>query len=518
MEFRTVLVFLIACCATDAARILGIFPYQGRSHNIMFEPLMVGLARAGHTVDVVSHFPPKESVSGFNHISLKGSLHFYVNNITVSFTQEVKGVHNVIRFISGREPSDLCNLMRLPQLQNILNTKTKYDVMVTEVFGTNCYLAVAHKLQIPVVGVTTGVMYSWGYSPFFGDGNPSFIPSQLGSFTNEMSFLERVENTIIHFYSIFLFNYYERTVSDPLARQYVEDMPPLTDLYNNMSLMLVNSHPSIHGVRPGSPAIVEVAGLHVDETQVLSKELEEFLNSSKDGVVYFSMGTMVRSDTFSSDRISAIYESFSELPNYNVLWKGNADHLPKPFPPNVKVVSWAPQYAVLRHPKVKAFITHGGLMGTEEAIHAGVPMIGIPFAADQTFNVAGYAHRGFAIHLDYKDLNKATFSKALSEVLTNPKYQSNAAYFSRLFKDRPRSPLDEAVFWIEYIVRNGGEPLKSSALHLNWFQYYLIDVILFLLTAAAFVVIVLFLLIRKVLGIFIGTTKPSTRQRKQKTK
>ncbi|XP_046427724.1 UDP-glucosyltransferase 2-like isoform X1 [Neodiprion fabricii] len=516
MALRTLFVIIMTVCLTDGARILGIFPYQGKSHNVMFEPLMIGLAKAGHTVDLVSHFPLKKPVPGLNHISLKGSLHFYVNNVTASSARGYNGIYGMVHSVSVKSALDLCNLMRLPQLQNIINTDTKYDIMVTQVFGSNCYLAVAHKLKIPVVGVVTSVIYPWSYGPFFGDANPSFIPSQLGTFTNEMSFVERVQNTIEHYYAKFLFHYYDRTVSDPLAKKYFDDLPLLNDLYNNMSLLLVNSHLSIHGVRPRNPAIVEVGGLHIDTTQVLSEELEKYLNSSKDGVVYFCMGTMVRSDTFAQEKILAIYESFSALSNYNILWKSNAEDLPKPFPSNVKVIPWAPQYAVLNHPKVKAFVTHGGLMGTLEAVHAGVPMIGIPFFGDQAFNVLGYVHRGFAVHIDYDDINQLTFSKALNEVLTNPMYQSNAARYSRLFKDRPLSPLDEAVFWIEYIIRNGGEPLRSSALHLYWFQYYLIDVILFLLAVPTLFLLSLFHVLKRVLRTNKGT-KTRTIQKKKKT-
>ncbi|XP_046620203.1 UDP-glucosyltransferase 2-like [Neodiprion virginianus] len=499
MDFRTIFLFLVAGYVADCSRILAIFPYQGRSHNIMFEPLMIGLARAGHTVDVVSHFPLEKQVAGFNHISLKGTLHFYVNNITASLARKQNGVYQTLKFLSHQEPESLCSLMRLPQLQNVINSDTKYDIFITEILGSNCYLAVAHKMKIPFVGIVTNVMYSWAIDPVFGDANPSFIPSQLSTFTNKMSFFERVENLMIHVYSKFLFSYFDKTVSDPLTKTYFEDVPPLNDIYNNMSLVLANSHFSIHGVRPGNSAIVEVAGLHIDETQVLSEELETYLNSSKDGVVYFSMGTMVRSDTFPVERILAMYESFSELKNYKVLWKGNLEDMPKPLPSNVKIVPWAPQYAVLRHPKVKAFVTHGGLMGTQEAIHAGVPMIGIPFFSDQTFNIMGYVQRGFAVHLDYDDISKASFSKALTEVLSDPKYQSNAARYSRLFRDRPLSPMDEAIFWIEYVIRNGGEPLRSSGRHLNWFQYYLIDVGLFLLFITVLVITVAFTFVKKVL-------------------
>ncbi|XP_046482544.1 UDP-glucosyltransferase 2-like isoform X2 [Neodiprion pinetum] len=515
METRAILVFLAACYVTNGARIIGVFPYQGRSHNIMFEPLMIGLARAGHTIDMISHFPPAEPVPGYNHINLKGSLPTYVNNVTASHARKVTTVGYGIGRLCGLISKQLCSLFETPQVQNILNTDVKYDLMVTEVFSTNCFLAVAYKLKIPVVGVGSSVMYAWGYDPFYGEANPSFIPSQFGAFTNEMSFIQRVENTIVHFYSKYLFYSYDKTVSEPVARKHVPDLPSLNEIYNNMSLLLVNSHYSVHGARPGNPAIVEVAGLHIDQTQALSKELDVFLNSSKDGVIYFSMGTMVRSDTFDPEKISAIYESFSELSNYKVLWKGNVEDLPKPLPSNVKVVAWAPQYAVLRHPKVKAFVTHGGLMGTIEAIQAGVPMVGMPFMVDQTFNIMGYVHKGIAVHVNYEDLTKARFSNALREVLLNPKYQSNSERIARLFKDRPLSPLDEAIFWIEYVIRNGGEPLKSSGRHLNWFQYYLLDVFLFLINIAAIVLAIVYVIVKKTLSAIVGTKSHATSSKKK---
>ncbi|XP_046745935.1 UDP-glucosyltransferase 2-like [Diprion similis] len=515
MKLRIVLAILVFNCVTEGAKILAIFPYQGKSHYIMFEPLVIGLARAGHSVDVVSHFPPKEPIRGLNHISLKGSLHTYVNNMTTTSIKSLIGT-KAIDFISYEAPNDLCNLMRLRQLQEIINTDKKYDLMLTQVLGSNCYLALAHKLKLPVVNVETSAMFPWTQDPFFESTHPSFIPCLLTTFTNEMRFMERVENLITILYSKFLFYYYDKVVSEPIARRYIDDFPSLSDIYFNTSMVLVNSHWSIHGVRPTNPAIVEVAGLHIDETQVLTKELEVFLDSAKDGVVYFSTGSMLKSESFSKEKILAIYDSFAELTDYKVLWKGNPDKMPEGLPSNIKMVPWVPQFAVLRHPKVKAFVTHGGLMGTLEAIHAGVPMIGIPFFADQTLNIRGYAYRGFAVHLDYESLSKESFSKALGEVLTNPKYQSNVARVSRLFKDRPVSPLKKAIFWIEYVIRNGGEPLKSSGRHLYWFQYYLIDVVLLLFTITLLVFVVLYTVSKK-LTKFIwekGNRNVSVKQKK----
>lgn len=47
--------------------------------------------------------------------------------------------------------------------------------------------------------------------------------------------------------------------------------PKLESLAQNYSLVLSNSHFSINEVRPLVPALVEVGGLHLDDSPVLSR-------------------------------------------------------------------------------------------------------------------------------------------------------------------------------------------------------------------------------------------------------
>jgi anthocyanidin 3-O-glucosyltransferase len=49
----------------------------------------------------------------------------------------------------------------------------------------------------------------------------------------------------------------------------------------------------------------------------------------------------------------------------------------------VLVVPWAPQLAVLAHPAVHLFVTHGGLTSMHEGLVAGKPLLVTPFFADQ---------------------------------------------------------------------------------------------------------------------------------------
>ena len=42
-----------------------------------------------------------------------------------------------------------------------------------------------------------------------------------------------------------------------------------------------------------------------------------------------------------------------------------------------------PQQAVLAHPRTRLFVTHCGMHGVLEAVHHGVPMVGMPVFIDQ---------------------------------------------------------------------------------------------------------------------------------------
>lgn len=69
--------------------------------------------------------------------------------------------------------------------------------------------------------------------------------------------------------------------------------------------------------------------------------------------------------------------------------------------------------------------------------------------------------------------------------------RDNAKYYSNLFKDRPMSAMDTAIFWIEFIIRNGGEVLKSPALQYSWWQLQLLDVYGFILLNFVFVLLII---------------------------
>jgi glucuronosyltransferase len=72
------------------------------------------------------------------------------------------------------------------------------------------------------------------------------------------------------------------------------------------------------------------------------------------------------------------------------------------------------------HPKCKAFVTHGGMMGTQEASYHGVPMVGFPMGADQHLNLARSARDGVAVKLDWHNYTADSLAKAINLVISDP--------------------------------------------------------------------------------------------------
>jgi glucuronosyltransferase len=85
------------------------------------------------------------------------------------------------------------------------------------------------------------------------------------------------------------------------------------------------------------------------------------------------------------------------------------------------------------------------------------------------------------------------------------RYRENAQRLSRIFRDQPRTPLEQAVYWTEYVIRHKGAPhLRSAVLDLAWYQYFLLDVIAVLAIAAVSILLILFLVCRVILKKFFG--------------
>lgn len=75
--------------------------------------------------------------------------------------------------------------------------------------------------------------------------------------------------------------------------------------------------------------------------------------------------------------------------------------------------------------------------------------------------------------------------------------QQHAKSFSRVWHDRPMSPMETAVYWTEYVARYNGAPnLLATSVNKAWYQQLQLDVLSFI----ALVVYVMCYVVGKIVG------------------
>ncbi|XP_047118228.1 UDP-glycosyltransferase UGT5-like [Schistocerca piceifrons] len=494
----TAALLVLTAAPAQPANILAPIWFQARSHFAVYEPLLRALAARGHNVTVLSHYPQRAPLANYHDISLAGSAPLFTNNVPVELVLALSSPAALSAWM-WRNGTQLCrDLYALPQVQQLLRSADHYDLVIAEVFFGDCVLALAHKFRAPLVGVISSVALPWAHDRVGNPEPPAYSQTYFSSGTPPFSFWQRLVHSVGHVAARLGYWLCSDLEVDAVVREALgEGVPPTAQLSRRTSLLLANSHWSLGQPLPAVPGLVHVAGVHIRPPQPLPQDVKMFLDGSPQGAIFFSLGSMIQCESFAKEKLRALLDVFSELPQ-RVLWKVNAASLP-PLPPNVMARSWFPQNDVLNHPNVRVFITHAGMLGLLEAVNASVPMLAIPFFGDQPSNAATVVAAGNALQLSYGDLDYQTFRDTLGELLNNERYRERAKQLSQLFRDRPRPPLEEAVYWVEYVIRHRGAPhLRSAALDLAWYQYLLLDVAACVVAVAVSLMLAIYWLLRRV--------------------
>ncbi|XP_049956922.1 UDP-glucosyltransferase 2-like [Schistocerca serialis cubense] len=488
-----ILVVMLAARVAHSARILGIVPTASISHQLPFRLIALELAKRGHQVTVMTTDPIGKNIQNFTEIDVSMTYDYWRK--TFDFTS--MSDRSPVELIETWSPSGkaACEIqLESPQMKDFLRSQPSFDAVILEQLVYYCYYGLIHQLgSPPTIGFVSlrapaPVLASYG-----NPNNPAYCPDMLVGYTDHMSFWERLYNAYVMARIFYIWNYVTRPSQNELIRKYFgPDHPPVEETDRNFSLLIVNNHFSVNYPRPLLPNVIEVTGLHLEEQRKpLPGDIQDFLDGAKNGVIYFSFGTNVKGSTMPEHKRIAYLEAFAQLPQ-RVLWKWEVDSLPGQ-PENVMIAKWLPQQDVLAHPNIRLFITQGGLQSMNEASYFAVPLIGIPFIADQQQNVAKMVQSGIGYQLLFRDVTTDTILKAIHTVLENDSYRENMKRFSAVLREHQERSLDNAVWWIEYVIRQNGAPhMRSAALDLSWWQLLLLDVIGFVVAMASIVVYVLF--------------------------
>ncbi|XP_028746244.1 UDP-glucuronosyltransferase 2B17-like isoform X2 [Peromyscus leucopus] len=426
------------------------------SHWLNLKIILDELAQRGHEVTVLRpassiFVDPQKSPSlkfeTFPTSLSKDDLEKYFNKFVDVWTYEVPRdtclsfsplLQNVFDEFSDTYQSicedTVTNKQLMTKLQN-----SKFDVLFSDAIGP-CGELIAELLQIPFL---YSLRFTPGYTMEKYSGGltlpPSYVPMILSGLGGQMTFMERVRNMICMLY----FNFWSQTFNEKKWSQFYSETlgrpTTLAETRGKAQMWLIRSYWDLEFPHPTLPNVDYVGGLHCKPAKPLPK----------------------------------------------VLWRFDGK-TPDTLGPNTRVYKWLPQNDLLGHPKTKAFVTHGGANGVYEAIHFGIPMVGIPLFGEQHDNIANMVAKGAAVALNIRTMSRSDLLNALEAVIENPSYKENAMWLSTIHHDQLVKPLDRAIFWIEFVMRHkGAKHLRPLAFNLTWYQYHSLDVIGFLLACVA---------------------------------
>lgn len=291
--FCCVITVLCSVLPNDGYRILGIYSASTRNHFFLMEELFKGLARKGHQVDVISTiqqskpYPNYTDIIKLPLINLYGRLENNVSFDNITVHHKNSSPAKTIALLGN----NFCEHLGNPELLKLAKSPYKnkpYDVVITQVrylkftllkkhpfpildqnsickvLFSHCFHIFGHIWDIPIVGVSTNVLYPWVHE-FIGDPeNFAIAPNNLYQvpldFTN---FWTRLYNICLGFYGKLSFHYHSRKQDDILRKYFGENVPSVRDLEKRTSLILVNSHFLINGVKPSTIGLIEVGGIHI---------------------------------------------------------------------------------------------------------------------------------------------------------------------------------------------------------------------------------------------------------------
>jgi hypothetical protein len=486
------------------------------SHVLLFARFADDLARLGHVTELVApanaHLPDFVA-SGEMHANFKyttypvdGDVPFANSRATSeaflqialsrSIFQKFKLLSSFTEHSNAAWHSDCERLLSNEILMKRVRSDG-YQFAVMDPVAMDCMYVLPYSLGIPFATLSFP-MIPW----FFRVPRlPSFVSTAL-AYSDRMSFTQRLSALALDMAMMTLVN-----MSTYYVQKYAPDRPPIRGLefMERMSAWFFVEDIALGYALPQMPNTIPVGDIMAARPGLpLTGDLEKFVASSSGGVIIASFGSFI--DYVPSDITEKLCDAFRRAGSEGrrVIWKfKNADVCGADAinEGRLKILPWIPQNDLLADPRVRLFVTHGGLNSLIEAVYHAKPVIVFPIAADQPFNAAAAESKRFAIRMDIGDFTADSLLAGIEEILSDRKYQDRAQFSSSLLRDRRDTPAERASHMINHVIKYGDSHLRTGAFELNALQFMMFDIFAFIfivvLLAAVLVLSLCYLVVRK---------------------
>ncbi|XP_058818775.1 UDP-glycosyltransferase UGT5-like [Topomyia yanbarensis] len=494
-------VALLGITAVHSHKILFLAPFNGPSHWLMLKSYIRELTNRGHEVTCITGIKFGEALGNYTEVLIdpayplneKFPLSQLYNSQSYSSDLNNLFLYWRLGLATSRHGLEADNVQKFLKRDDL-----HFDLIVSEQFFQDSWLMFAYKYNAPIVTIST-----YGYSDFMdramGLLTPwSCVPHMLLDYEHGMNFFQRSYNVFLSTLDYILREYYYMPEMNKMAKEFFSELeeqrgplPTIQSLEKSISVILVNSHPTLAKPRPTMVTLVSIGGAPIRAPKALPQELQRFMDEAEHGVIYFSLGAYMQSSAMPIEKRLTLLKVFGKL-KQRVIWKFETDQIGS-IPKNVMISKWAPQNDILAHKNTVLFISHGGQFGTFESMYHGVPTLFIPFFGDQHRNAIRAVRSGYAAKILFADITEESIFSQIRELVDTKQYYKRAKEISTMFRDTLVDPMNTSIYWMEYVIRYKGAPhLKFNAVNDSIVQYLLLDIL-----GAAVLLLVLLIIVVK---------------------
>lgn len=390
--------------------------------------------------------------------------------------------------LAGKVTTTHCNLILENEI--VLNElkDIDFDIAVVDGFVINLCLAIIPRLiNIPFIS-SFGSISHWSVGI---PALPSFVPNGMKNVNDKMTLSDKVTSLVMHIVQNSAYN--PVFMGQELLTKYYPDINNWNELLRMTEFFIVFRDALMERPEPSMPNTLFLPGITYSQPKPLPKNMEDIYAKSETGVIIVSFGSTAGLLTY--ELLLKFLNAFKQMEKFSFIWKfptkssglNNVD-----IPDNVYMFDWLPQNDCLGHNKTRLFITHCGNNGQYESLYHGVPMLGIPLFADQHHNAFRITDRGYGLSIDITSFETEDLVLKMNNILNNASYYENVQLSSSIMKDRPH-PKEEAVFWIEHVIKFGGSHLRGISMDMPWYKLLMFDIWLFIMIVLLSIVLIVIL-------------------------
>lgn len=154
-----------------------------------------------------------------------------------------------------------------------MHKENPFDVVLVELFDTDCALGIVHLLNIPHIGVSSCAIIPWYLERSNIPDYPSYHPSAFLGYSHNMNLFQRLDNYVNVKLLKYLYRFVQKNDNQIVRERFGDNIPDVNDIGNNVSLIFVNQHYSLSGSKPLSHQVIEIGGAFIKEAKPLPEVL-----------------------------------------------------------------------------------------------------------------------------------------------------------------------------------------------------------------------------------------------------